>query len=1295
MSRRRDRARRNRSVPTQLANTRKALVRRAAALAMNVEMLEARIVLSAAFDITQLTNMRADPTFSSINGAGIGIAVLDTGVFAANPDLAGNVKAFYDAVENPLGTPPDLNPIQDAFDHEGHGSHTSGIAASNNPAIGVAYGASLVDVRVFADPGENQLGGDPIDRGLQWVALHAAQFNIKVVNMSLGEPININFTPSPDQIGIDIQNLEAQGITVVSSSGNSYANDPVPGASIPAVESTISVANTWASNGVGVYDFSGYYGGAGDQWFAHESSAQPDTLAATSQRSTLFNQLAAPGQAIFSTWNSPAQLHNTISGTSMAAPFVSGTVALMQQAALQFGGRFLSPTEVLQVLRNSSDPIVDSNVTTNDRAEVTASGTLSTPEDLPETGDTFDRVNDYHAMQQVKGLVQGGAVTGTDINNTIATSIPLTPLNSITTDNATGNVGRDGTILVGNQDVDLYKITTTVVGNLSATVNQFAGGVSFNPVIRFFDASGNQLFSAVTGVGSPAVISSQLGSPLPVGTYYVGVSSQGNLNYTPPNGTNAVAGTAQGDYGLTVTLTIPDPHGVPPAADTLDLRSPNTLVPTAALGNVPAVLTVGTLGQETAPDGTVVLVPDGDVHFYSVVAPDTGELVIQADADVRVFDSNNNPVGTEGSNLVVPVTIGQTYYVGVTTQANAGFDPIDPFTRVPFSTPPTPFNLYVAFTNGDRNGTVAQATPEPIGVLTGDLGTDSGVALLGANGGNKDVDFYSYVVPAAGVFDARVGGNPPIMSLWTSTNGITGVQRLADSNFFNKELFEQVSAGEVVVVGVTGSGNQNYNGSGIGSGAGGQTGGYTLLTLLQPLSMLSTLSNNSIQGATPTPLTLAQTTTGNIGLDGTLVVGPNDVDVYSFTAPSTAEYQFATDTSQDGDAQTVLRVFDSSGNQVGANQSGSATSTNSIVKLPMSAGQTFYLGVSGVGPSAFTYNALNGSGRGIGSTGNYRLLASNVGAFQRTLTIQQGQKATYTDSNGHKVTVTLNGPGMGQLIFFSPSDGSDLGQLVLNGTDATSTLTVRGATSLPSVIVNGSLRNLNATQANVTGDMSISGSLRTLTLATAGGGHSISVGAGDTLNANIRTLTDESFVSAEPINTFRADQWTITSATRSQLSAPSVKSLNVRGTFDEDMAVDVIGNVHVGTLSGAAIRATNSIGSFIAGSALNSEIYAGVNSTLTTLPATAADFASQTGSIKTVTVRGAFSNTQIAAWNLGTLMLNNIQTNNNGTPFGIAGNNLKHLRAVPTGSKPQTQSNLFSPHDPIIIGGDAVVRMIG
>jgi subtilisin family serine protease len=66
----------------------------------HLETLEVRTLLSAAFDVTGLTAMRADPAFSDIDGSGVGVAVLDTGLFAQHPDIINNFVRFFDAVSN-------------------------------------------------------------------------------------------------------------------------------------------------------------------------------------------------------------------------------------------------------------------------------------------------------------------------------------------------------------------------------------------------------------------------------------------------------------------------------------------------------------------------------------------------------------------------------------------------------------------------------------------------------------------------------------------------------------------------------------------------------------------------------------------------------------------------------------------------------------------------------------------------------------------------------------------------------------------------------------------------------------------------------------------------------------------------------------------------------------------------------------------------------------------------------------------------------------------------------------------
>ena len=226
------------------------------------------------------------------------MAVLDTGIFGQHPQLQQNVVAYYNAVTSPLPNTIDTTSVQFSRDLNGHGTHVAGTVASVNPEVGVAPGADIISIHVLPDPVEPQIGGDPLLRGLQFVERFADQFNIKVVNMSLGTitqsgGLNINFVPDPDAISDAIDRLEAMGITVVSASGNSYANDPVPGASTPAVMSTISVANTWASDGLG-HDFNGLFGGPTDQFVAFENSGLPDRFNASSQRSTLANQVAAP-----------------------------------------------------------------------------------------------------------------------------------------------------------------------------------------------------------------------------------------------------------------------------------------------------------------------------------------------------------------------------------------------------------------------------------------------------------------------------------------------------------------------------------------------------------------------------------------------------------------------------------------------------------------------------------------------------------------------------------------------------------------------------------------------------------------------------------------------------------------------------------------------------------------------------------------------------------------------------------------------------------------------------------------
>ncbi|HZL34086.1 MAG TPA: S8 family serine peptidase [Tepidisphaeraceae bacterium] len=1031
------------------------------------EILENRVLLSAAFDITGLSALRSNPNFSQINGSGVGIAVLDTGVFAQNPDLNSNVVAFYNAVSNPVNT-PNVS-VGAAFDNQGHGSHVSGIAASSNPAIGVAYGAKLVDIHVLPDPGEAQLGGDPVLRGLDWVANNYQKYNIKVINMSIGTPgVNDNTITAGDLQDAEtseIHTLEALGITVVSASGNSYANTPTPGASFPAVVSTISVANTWATAGQ-ASDFGVPFGEQGDQFYAVDTSATPDTFASTSQRSTLPNQVAAPGEDIYSTWNGTIDssngtdlLHNTISGTSMATPFVSGLVALMQQAAKTFSGHYITdPNEILQIIQQTSDTVVDSNNPNNARYD-SSTGVTS---NLPETGLSFKRVDVLKAIERVQQVVTNGnpnigPAPGPDTDNTTTTATAVPALDGTSVFNFGGSIGTDGQVIVGANDVDLYKLNVTSPGVLNVTLAAQAGGTNFAAVLRLFDASGN-LVATITGTSSAYPVLVSGAGPLAVGTYYLGVSGAGNTGYTI-NGTNAGGGISQGDYAITFELQNPDPNGVVQGAFGVDLTQPNeTLLDPVTNAPYTDVIESGLLGSDPPPiGGTTRITVPSDVDMYKMTAPDSGALYITtdttfysnpADTYLKVFDANLNVIGsndnanisTTDSSVTINVTSGDTIYVAVTVPPNAGLNPSDPYQgRTPNATPTdVAYDLHLRFDNGDINGTAPTATPADVNTTLSDaIGSDNGIALVGANNGAKDVDFYNYTVPADGLLDLTATpttpGFTPVVSIWEYTAGQTDIIKVADSvNLSSPELIRQVTAGESLFVSVTGLGNNNFNWYAIASGTGGQTGSYSLSSTLRPLSDLATLSDNTIVGGAPEPISVGQTVKGNIGMDGSLVVGPTDIDLYKLVAPATETIDIRTLTNQENSADTVLRVFDASGNQLASNDNIDATTTASEVKVSVQAGQTYYIGVSGAGPSSLSYNPLNGAGAGAGSSGNYGLQV-NV-AVQGFGVSSPAPVAAYVGGTVD-FTVTLTQPlPTASTIDYTTSDGT-----ALAGTDYTAT----------------------------------------------------------------------------------------------------------------------------------------------------------------------------------------------------------------------------------------------------------------
>jgi hypothetical protein len=240
-----------------------------------------------------------------VRGEGVKICVLDTGVFAAHPDFAATDLTGYSGTEGIAMTPWDE-------DVRGHGTHVTGIiAASGNDdgVVGVAPGAEIYVMRVFRDNG-NFYGSDIVA-----AAEACRDVGANIISMSLGGD-------TFDQGEHDIfEELYREGILAVASSGNSGSSDTI----YPAAYN--KVLSVTASDEIGnIADFSTVN--------SHVNIAAPGKfhiLRPASNPSSSFvltrSYLFLPGVDIRSTWNDG--LYVSISGTSMAAPHVSGVLALL------------------------------------------------------------------------------------------------------------------------------------------------------------------------------------------------------------------------------------------------------------------------------------------------------------------------------------------------------------------------------------------------------------------------------------------------------------------------------------------------------------------------------------------------------------------------------------------------------------------------------------------------------------------------------------------------------------------------------------------------------------------------------------------------------------------------------------------------------------------------------------------------------------------------------------------------------------------------------------------------------
>jgi subtilisin family serine protease len=238
------------------------------------------------------------------DGAGVSVYVIDTGIRRTHAQFAGSrVAAGTDLVDG--GAPDDCN---------GHGTHVAGIAAGKTR--GVAGQARIVPVRVLDCQGRGGIA--EVIAGVDWVTGDHAPGTPAVANMSLGGGLS----PSLDDA---VRRSVASGVTYVIAAGNGDEK----GDGVDACNT--SPGRVAAALTVG----------------ATQDDDQP---ARFSNRGPCVD-VWAPGVDIPSSWIGGDRAEKTISGTSMAAPFVTGAAALYLQHHPQ-----ASPAEVQAAVRKASRP---------------------------------------------------------------------------------------------------------------------------------------------------------------------------------------------------------------------------------------------------------------------------------------------------------------------------------------------------------------------------------------------------------------------------------------------------------------------------------------------------------------------------------------------------------------------------------------------------------------------------------------------------------------------------------------------------------------------------------------------------------------------------------------------------------------------------------------------------------------------------------------------------------------------------------------------------------------------------
>ena len=307
-------------------------------------------------ELINLLAFQRDKRFVGINGQGLSVVVIDTGIDLDHAAFGTNRIVFHKDFYSDSGLPG-------ADDVDGHGTHVTGLLASSDPNHpGVAPGVNIISLKVFPDDPGGATSERVLEDALQWVVANVAKYNIAAVNLSLGT--GSSKEAQTGNLGDELASLTELGVITVAAAGNNYGPGDDPGVAYPSSNSNVISVGAVYVDGNGLSTLN-WPSGAVDR------NPAANFVAGFSQRDKQLTDVFAPG--VFLTGPAVGGGNTVKSGTSQATPLVTGTAVLAQQLAEKYLGRRLSVAEFRHLLKTTGLTIRDddlehtnSNVTPTD-----------------------------------------------------------------------------------------------------------------------------------------------------------------------------------------------------------------------------------------------------------------------------------------------------------------------------------------------------------------------------------------------------------------------------------------------------------------------------------------------------------------------------------------------------------------------------------------------------------------------------------------------------------------------------------------------------------------------------------------------------------------------------------------------------------------------------------------------------------------------------------------------------------------------------------------------------------------